>query len=584
MAEEKKYTVRDLVNLLGGVNGVSKNELLSSILLNEGYEDLDEEDQIVDADMPYEPKLKAIVQNANILKELTKSNPAFLKRLAEADLKNKSIFDPIDMSLDNIAQALGTATALKKEDILNNNKTYDKTNPVVMKNIASSYGWEFPEMLDKIRAAQTQKAREDIYDEGGIRNSLAKMMFPRVTKKVRDTGDYDWKDMTLDVGENILQAAPMFRGASTASFIGRNATTPVTMSIADYINDDDMDVGDLLNRAFTGTSINAAADKVMGSLISILTNNPAVSQTLHNLLSDTGVAYRDKLKKLQAIAREGRSGDAQAIKDALNKLTLLENTDKFKSGAGNIYDYAKWLNSPNKNDPGKWFSGIYKAKKLGENKRKEYEGELLDALGYDYYNMNKKKQKDILKELNEGKLEVPGGSEPWAVSVLNKQNALSKDALAKDIYTRVNREKVFPHDFLDKDAVGIRDGVLRVTPSAKNASGLALIGDRPKFNVYNRYSNIDNTVAKQLKDKISDKASKKFDYPVDTDNVIDKALKDPEMLQALEHVYGTPKAKELLSRWLTNKLGRSSWIESQKSGLYRLLFKEDNPDEEEDKK
>jgi len=558
MAEEKKYTVRDLVNLLGGVGGVGKNELLSSILLNEGYQDLDEIDQIVDADMPYESKLKAILQNTNIVKELSKSNPAFLKRVAEADLKNKSIFDPVEMSLDNIAQALGTATALKKEDILKNNKAYRKADPVVMKNIAANYGWNYPEMLDAIRQAQTNQARQDLYEDTNI---LTKVMFPRASKAILEGRDPTTKEMTLDGIENALQLVPMgnvakflklhpgtaigasglgrkvANGASSAGrYLVENASVPGIVEAADYAMTDekDRDGIETLEKILQGTAINAAAGKAIPAMLSGVLGSPTIAKALDKV-SKTGYNdYAQKAEYIRRVLSNPRAYKAEEVKNALNMQTILDNPKLFKGDNGaSIFDYA---------------TNTRKARKSGLKNKADYEAELADAFGA---------EKD------------------WAKAVKDKEKTYKDDPNAFTQYTEGNRSAVFPHNFVDPNKVATKDGVIRINDFKD-------IEDMPEWNIYPIHSK-GKTVSKELSDIADAHNSKKFQYSTDDyDELVNDLLKDNQFVEAMRYRYGSPSGLvSMPTSWLTNKLGRSSWLNRQREAAKRY-FGEEKPKKEKD--
>lgn len=70
-----------------------------------------------------------------------------------------------------------------------------------------------------------QKGRQDAVNDGTVRGFITRLLFPRATERIANTGDFEAKDLALDIGENVAMSIPggMFLGAPAkgASLVGR---------------------------------------------------------------------------------------------------------------------------------------------------------------------------------------------------------------------------------------------------------------------------------------------------------------------------------------------------------------------------
>lgn len=75
-------------------------------------------------------------------------------------------------------------------------------------------------MLDDI-----EKGRQEAVNDGTVRGFITRLLFPRATEHIANTGDFDAKDIALDVGENLAMSVPgaMWTGApvKAASIVGK---------------------------------------------------------------------------------------------------------------------------------------------------------------------------------------------------------------------------------------------------------------------------------------------------------------------------------------------------------------------------
>lgn len=556
MAEAQTKTVKDLIDLLGGASNVAKYEALKSYLL-------DEDEEINDADAPYEEAYRRIITDPNVGKELVKGFKPFLKRVANVGEAQKrgekgvTLFSPLPLNMDNVVQALSEATAVKNaDDILSNKSAYADINGGKMKSLFNEYGWDMPTVMDYIRNEQTKAARQKIYDDT---NLLTKMMFPRTTEALRTSGDYEGKDLGLDVAENLLQLIPIGGVAgkigasglryrpvgkavmgSVPKYLLENASVPTVMAAADYLAHDDKSVLDAIDQALTGTAINAAAGKMITGGISGLARNPKLAKALEDALKQNSDAFRNKVSAIDEVLLKGRSASPEEYKRALNMRTILENPDLFSRGKkGNLTDYA-----------GK----TSKDAKIGQSNKARYEAEL--ALKHE---------------------------EPWAKSVNDRVTSYLNDPIAETQFARLNREATFPHNYIDPDKVGFMDGVIRV--QREKPKGSTWRTDDPEFNTFNRdYLDEGHTVRTALEDVADEHKSRKFQYPIEIDRAINDYLSDQEFVDALKYVYGKVNPRDVPISYFTNKLGRSDWLREQKSAAKRLfgeLVEDDKKKEEE---
>lgn len=534
MAEQKKiHTLQELQKL---VNGWDKSILLDAYLNPEG----------IDAsEVPYENHLRKMMADPKAVQELLKTgNKAFVKKYAKSLLKDKGIFDLYEMNIDNIYDSLKDVSGddeFKKEDILNQAKPYLDIDGKTLKAIAKVNGWDHPAMLKLIEEEQTKQARKNIYDET---NPLTKVMFPRITKSVRDTGDFETGDVVLDIGENALQLIPLGGAGRAVAGVGlrsglttgekaarvargvgghlvENASVPVVVAGADQFirNKDGFDWGEFGQQAATGAAVNSAAGKMVKAGLSAIVPDPAFGEWLNRAFDSGDDALKKRLTEINAVISQGRSANPDAYKKAMNELFILKNKKLFTGSNGaNIGDYAA-ANS--------------KAKKVGKNARRLYEHEV-------EYNAKR--------------------NSPWALKVKETEKGLDP----KGTYF-TNREVVFPHQFVNTQKVGSRSGLLREVGGSTGK-------DLPEFNVYNQKNlTPGNTLSDDLAQIASEHNSLTFKYPTDFDKIVNDLLANEQTRKAIMRVYGGMKPREAVEAFVLNKLGRSEWLKRGESAAYRTF-------------
>lgn len=544
MAEEtKKYTKKDLSDLL---KGLENYEELSAYFL-------DDESNLIDADAPYEDTLEEILKDKNALNILVEKYPSFLKKYNRNKREGKNLFDPSDINLKNIASVLSSIQDIDEDDIRKNSDKYSNLDAYAMKKLIEKEGWRFGDVLNYIADEQTKQNRQDIYDD----NTLTRLLFPRITEALKETGDYSGKDIGLDLAENALQFVPLAGPAAKVAGIGtraglpalknagrlgrsvlgnavENLTVPATMALADYIAYDDETGWDALQKALIGAGVNAAAGKVLKSGLGSIFNDPSISKKIDNILSTGDEAYRAELNKIETILSQGRAANPEEYKKALNELMILRDKGAFtnKANKASIGDYA----AKNSN-----------SRKVGKANRAAYEKELEEAAakGSEWAKGVKEIEKQLANDANVS---------PYLV----------EDVSPLDIYTKTNREQVFPHNFIDTKNVGSSAGLLKRTGSGP--------ADIPDFNIFIP----DNLEASKIVDKELEKiagehASKKFQYSTPTDEIITKLLSDENFANAVKRAYGDAvRPRDFLSSYITNKLGKETWLKRQEGAFNRL--------------
>ena len=524
MSEQKKiHTLEELQKL---INGWDKSILLSEYL---NPEDVDV------SEVPYETRLQQMMGNPKAVQELLKTgNKAFVKKYAQSILNDKGLFDMYEMNLDNITEELKNVSGddkFSKEDILGQKEPYRNINGSTLEAIAKVNGWDFPSMLKMIEEAQTKQARNGIYDD----NLVARTVFPRISKNLMETGDYDWQDVVLDLGENTLQAVPLAGSGTKVAMIGarsglgikpilyglggslvENATVPTVMAAADEIRKDDRSLADFGVNAATGTAVNSVAGRMVKAGIGGLLNNPAIASKIEKAMDTGDEALKNKLTQAYAVLKNPRKYSEQEIKNATNTINLLTRKKEFTNPElkVNIADYA---------------ANNSKARKVGKKMRDDYEGEL-----------------------------IAKSNEPW-VKRVRKNEERYKDPQSAYF---TNRETLFPHMFVNQRKVGSQAGLVKKTGQHNL--------DKPEFNIF-AWNDLEpnHRVANQLKNMFAGHRSKTFHYGTDFDEIVDGILRDPEMTKAIVRAYGGVNPREAVASYLTNKLGRSEWLREGESAAAR---------------
>jgi len=91
-------------------------------------------------------------------------------------------------------------------------------------------GWKTVESVwkqalkDKAEEERKQAMHDAVHD-GSVRGFITRLLFPRATEHIANTGDFDAKDIALDIGENVAMSVPgaMWTGApvKAASIVGK---------------------------------------------------------------------------------------------------------------------------------------------------------------------------------------------------------------------------------------------------------------------------------------------------------------------------------------------------------------------------
>lgn len=128
-------------------------------------------------------------------------------------------------------------------------KQYGQIPVDQIKYVAEKQGVDWKDLIKKMETEATERLRHDIAHDGTISGFITNMVAPRSVEAVERGESPSLTDATLDVGQNILYAAPWAKVASPLvkyGLLGRavqgaagNAVTPILTETADYIAYDD---------------------------------------------------------------------------------------------------------------------------------------------------------------------------------------------------------------------------------------------------------------------------------------------------------------------------------------------------------
>lgn len=128
-------------------------------------------------------------------------------------------------------------------------KQYGQIPVDQIKYVAEKQGIDWKDLTKNMETEATRKLRYDIAHDGTISGFITNMVAPRSVEAVERGESPSLADATLDVGQNILYAAPWAKVASPLvkyGLLGRtvqgaagNALTPAIMEVADDIAYDD---------------------------------------------------------------------------------------------------------------------------------------------------------------------------------------------------------------------------------------------------------------------------------------------------------------------------------------------------------
>ena len=212
---------------------------------------------------------------------------------------------PFNWQPDQVAQIMGVKNPVELFQKDNNGVPLwkklagdEKSSPEEMsKFLDEYYGFEdeSPEAKGRLykwlEAGQKQYDNQEKYGTGGL-NALRRVFAPRVQEGLYKKGDYTWKDVLGDAGENFFQAIPWGRPAAgvgkvltgtkalgrfykpihAGEYIASNAAAPLLSETYDVIAYDDFDnpsrsrfdIGDVLS----GTAVNMTTAPAIGAYTS----------------------------------------------------------------------------------------------------------------------------------------------------------------------------------------------------------------------------------------------------------------------------------------------------------------------------
>ena len=137
---------------------------------------------------------------------------------------------------------------------------------------------------------QTKKNRYDAVHDGSVASFITRTLFPRSTERIASTGDYETKDMVLDLAENGLMSVPGAGWAKAAGMAGRKVLPSAVLRGAEG-------VGKAVN-AMKGAN-SAAANAIgygLGALPNLAGNTfvPLAMEVADDIAYDPGEGMDDR--------------------------------------------------------------------------------------------------------------------------------------------------------------------------------------------------------------------------------------------------------------------------------------------------
>lgn len=128
-------------------------------------------------------------------------------------------------------------------------KNYEQIPSDQIKFVADKQGVPYGKLVNDMGKLATEKRRHDIAHDGTVSSFITNMVAPRSVEAVERGESPSGKDIALDIGQNVIYAAPWAKVTSPLvkyGMLGRlaqgtagNALTPAIMETADYAAYDD---------------------------------------------------------------------------------------------------------------------------------------------------------------------------------------------------------------------------------------------------------------------------------------------------------------------------------------------------------
>ena len=491
---------------------------------------------------------------------LSKNNPEWRKELQKAVYGRQW-----DWGQDQVAQLLGfdpnKPVEMFKRDENGNPAWYrlvgneDDPSKALDEFYAEEEGLKADGKLYKwLQSAQAQYDNQDKYTGGAV-NATRGLFAPRTQESLVRSGDYTWKDVLGDTGENFFQLIPWGRPVAKAGkiltgtkalgryynpihageYIASNTTAPLLGETYDALAYDDLDnpyrsrfdLGDVIS----GAATNMATAPAVGAY----TSGAAKAAGFDNI-SRKGV--RDILSTDPYVTN-------------LHRITELSNKAPFetKRGVSKLVTegdiYTKVFGTPRR-----------KVNKWGKEQRSKWEEDLgiknitTGNLDTDIKLLN--------RYLNSGN--VPEDKVPIIKNLVEKMETFAADPKLKNIkydeFLR-NREYMTPTAILEKQKLGGKYGITEGADSELGTTGY--LSDN-----VNQVHGISPLVkpsrsASNLKKAEMEKAAVDKTYPV-VESGFDKAVYGLENKpDVVAYSKRTKLLKPMFTGYFTNKLGKQEY-------------------------
>lgn len=546
----------------------------------EDYSALDDlEDQVLNRIGAYLDNAESTVPNddlrqslfANMLYKDPTAYKLFAKNNPDA-MKNIQVLvygKPFNWEPDQIAQLMGVKNPkdlfVKDELGIPHWKKLagaDETPEQMSKNLDEFYGFEDTSEKSKGRLYKWLEAAQKQYDNsekytGGAANATRGTFAPRVQESLQRYGDYDWKDVLGDLGENIAQLMPWSRGAAdlgkialgtkalgrytlptvrTAEMLASNAAAPLWGEAYDAAAYNDLEnpnrsrfnIGDVIG----GTATNMSTAPIVGGLASTASRTAGIDginrKTVRDFLSTD--PYTTSLHRMEELSSKAPF----ETKYSPAQLDL----------EGEVY--------------GKVFGyPIRKVKKAGKAQRKSYE----ENLGLDKIQTGDlKTDVDLIKKqvmpylVKQGKIDeaktVEGILEIMETML---QEGEKRGQMSYEGFLR-NREHMTPTAILEAQGLGGKYGELD-----NKIADVGTIASNPSIEHGLMAMVKPNRSASKLrKDAMGSKSVDKT-YPV-VETPFDKTVMNLENNPDVVNYASKGKAfKPVLTGFVTNKLGKKEY-------------------------
>ena len=233
-------------------------------------------------------------------------------------------------------------------------KEYGQIPVDQIKYVAEKQGVDWKDLNNKMGQEATKRLRYDIAHDGSLSGLITEFVAPRSVEAVERGESPSGKDIGLDVGQNILYAAPWARATAPLAkygLVGRiiqgtagNAVTPAITEVADDIAYDDPDnprskfsTGDVA----TGTAVNLTTPwLIRGALMGTGKLLTGKGRELANKYMQFGTQRTTKEDIPRLLSDAAHESEQRQVKNTVTKL-MPNSSELIDIADAEVYNQAK---------------------------------------------------------------------------------------------------------------------------------------------------------------------------------------------------------------------------------------------------